>query len=427
MTATPEVTAIPEVTGTVEPAEGEPETEESEPPAEGEEGVGSVQDVATAVSERTPVPTFTPDPIDLEIERFTSETGLVGRSFLGLRVEDWINIGISGLVILVGYFLFIKLMMRFSRWIVKRSALEVDDEILTLIARYLNWLLWVLLIRFAVLRLDFLSEGLRTNLNDLFFGSVIVISTIIAWDIIRFFANRYNQRLESSDDQRKLSPIIITVQRLIQSVVLIVALSILLTHFGFDISIVAAVLIISGFIISFGAQDILSDILNGYLILIDQPFRVGDAIQIEELNKIGRVTEIGTRSTHIQTGDNRVVIIPNSSIGKSQVVNYTYPDPRFRAETEIGVAYGTDVEKMRIVIEGAVRAVEGVLPNKPVDIYYLKFGDSARQVRVRWWIDTYRDEKIMLDKVNAALELALDEAGIELPNITYDLYMKKDE
>jgi small-conductance mechanosensitive channel len=122
-----------------------------------------------------------------------------------------------------------------------------------------------------------------------------------------------------------------------------------------------------------------------------------------------------------------MVIIPNSSIGKSQVVNYTYPDPRFRAETEIGVAYGTNIEKMRTVIEGAVRGVEGVLPDKPVDIYYLKFGDSARQVRVRWWIDTYRDEKIMLDKVNAALELALDEAGIELPNITYDLYMKKDE
>jgi len=426
---TPEVTLAPSEIGTAEPAEVGPSVEETEPPAEGEEveGVESVQDVATAVSERTPVPTFTPDPIDLEIERYMSEAGLAGRPFLGLRVEDWINIGISGLIILVGYFLFIKLMVRLSRWIVKRSASEVDDEILTLIAKYLNWLLWLLLIRFSVLRLDFISEELRTNLNDIFFVLVIGIVAIIAWDIIRFFTIRYEQNLKSANDQRKLSPIIITVQRLALSVVLIVALSLLLTHFGLDISIVAVILIIAGFVISFGAQDILSDILNGYLILIDQPFRVGDAIRIEELNKIGRVTEIGTRSTHIKTGDNREVIIPNSTIGKSQVVNYTYPDPSFRVETEIGVAYGTDVEQMRDVIEQSVRRVEGVLDEKPVDIYYLKFGDSARLVRVRWWIDTYRDEKTMLDKVNSALEQALNEAGIELPNSTYDLNVTMNE
>ena len=123
----------------------------------------------------------------------------------------------------------------------------------------------------------------------------------------------------------------------------------------------------------------------------------------------------------------REVIIPNSTIGKSQVVNYTYPDPSFRVETEIGVAYGTDVEQMRSVIEAAVRSVEGVLPDKPVDIYYLQFGGSARLVRVRWWIDSYRDEKITLDRVNIALELELDKAGIELPYDTYDLNVNMNE
>ena len=74
-----------------------------------------------------------------------------------------------------------------------------------------------------------------------------------------------------------------------------------------------------------------------------------------------------------------------------------------------------------------LRGVEGVLPDKPVDIFYLKFGDSARLVRVRWWIDNYKDEYPMLDKVNSVLELALGEAGIELPNNTYDLNVKSNE
>ena len=246
-------------------------------------------------------------------------------------------------------------------------------------------------------------------------------------DIIQFAVNRYEASLENDEDQPKLTPIIITVKRLAQTAVLIVAFSIILSHFGINISIILVILVVSGFIISFGAQDILTDILSGYIILIDKPFRVGDSILIKELETRGVVLEIGTRSTHMKTGDNREVIIPNSSIGQSQVVNYTYPDTQFRVQTEIGVAYGTDIMKMRKVIEGAVRGVEGVLTDKPVDIFYLKFGDSARLVRVRWWIDTYKDEYPMLDKVNAALEFALIKAVIELPNITYDLNVKMNE
>ena len=310
---------------------------------------------------------------------------------------------------------------------VNQTEKKLDDEILALIAKYLNWLLLLLLIRFALLRLDFLGETIRTIINDLIFISGVGIISVIAMDIIQFAINRYEARLETVEDQRKLTPFIIVVKRLAQTMVLIVAFSIILSHFGINISIILVILIVSGLIISFGAQDILSDVLSGYIILIDKPFRVGDSILIKELETRGVVLEIGTRSTQIKTGDNREVIIPNSSIGESQVVNYTYPDPQFRVQTEIGVAHGTDIVKMRKVIEEAVREVEGVLSDKPVDIFYLKFGDSARLVRVRWWIDTYKDEYPMLDKVNIALELALGEARIELPNNTYDLNVKMNE
>ena len=434
-TAAPESASTPTapaVTGTAAPAEnGTPQaeaapTEEDAPPAEGED-VGSVQDVATAVSARTAVPTSTPDRIDHQIEEITSQAGLSETTFLGLRIEDWFNLLITILITIAIYFIIIKLLMKFLIRMVNRTEKKLDDEILALIAKYLNWLLLLFLIRFAVLRLDFIGERLWTAINDLLFISAVGIMSIIAMDLMQFAVNRYEAGLETDEDQRKLTPIILTVKRLAQSAVLIVAFSIILAHFGINISIILVVLVISGFIISFGAQDILTDILSGYIILIDKPFRVGDSILIKELETRGVVLEIGTRTTQIKTGDNREVIIPNSSIGESQVVNYTYPDSQFRVQTEIGVAYGTDIVKMRQVIEGAVRGVEGVLSDKPVDIFYLKFGDSARLVRVRWWIDTYKDEYPMLDEVNTALELALGEAGIELPNNTYDLNVKMNE
>ncbi len=422
----------PAVTGTAAPAENGTQSaeaaqpEEDTPPAEGED-VGSVQDVATAVSARTPVPTSTPDRIDHEIEEITSQAGLSETTVLGLQVEDWFNLIISILIALAGYFIIIKLVTKLLLWLVNRTEEKLDDEILSLIAKYLNWLLLLLLIRFALLRLDFLGENIRTIINDLIFISGVGIISVIAMDIIQFAVSRYEASLETDEDQRKLTPFIIVVKRIAQTMVLIVAFNIILSHFGINISIILVILIVSGLIISFGAQDILSDVLSGYIILIDKPFRVGDSILIKELDTRGIVLEIGTRTTQIKTGDNREVIIPNSSIGESQVVNYTYPDSKFRVQTEIGVAYGTDIMKMRKIIEGAVRGVEGVLPDKPVDIFYLKFGDSARLVRVRWWIDNYKDEYPMLDKVNSVLELALGEAGIELPNNTYDLNVKSNE
>ena len=90
-------------------------------------------------------------------------------------------------------------------------------------------------------------------------------------------------------------------------------------------------------------------------------------------------------------------------------------------QTDIGVAYGTDFDRMRQVIKDAVRGVEGVLADKPVDVLYLEFGDTARLIRVRWWIDDFEHRRTMQDRVNAALEIALDKAGIDLPFDTYSL------
>ena len=135
---------------------------------------------------------------------------------------------------------------------------------------------------------------------------------------------------------------------------------------------------------------------------------------------------IGTRTTRIRTRDNRLVIVPNSSISKNQVVNYTYPDPRYRVQIEIGIGYDADIDEVRRIIEDAVRQVDGVEADKPVDALFLEFGDSAMVFRVRWWIDSYTDTRRMFDKVNEAMYKALDAAGVNMPFTTYDVNVKLD-
>ena len=138
----------------------------------------------------------------------------------------------------------------------------------------------------------------------------------------------------------------------------------------------------------------------------------------------GDVTDIGLRTTRVRTRDNRLVIIPNGLIAKNEIINYTYPDPTYRIETHVSIAYGTPVEQAREVLESAVRSVPDVLPNRPVDILYSEMGDSAMIIRVRWWIETYADTRRVTDKIHTAIQNALDEASIDSPFPTQTILLE---
>jgi small-conductance mechanosensitive channel len=169
--------------------------------------------------------------------------------------------------------------------------------------------------------------------------------------------------------------------------------------------------------------------ISGIIILLDAPFRVGDRIEIQGLDTWGDVVDIGLRTTRIRTLDNRMVIVPNSNISQNQVINYTFPDPQYRTETEIGVAYESDLRQVREVITGALRGIPGVIQDKPVDILFLEWGDNTINLRVRWWIESYQDARRITDRVNEAVYHALDLAHIELPGpmMTVELKETKPE
>ena len=206
--------------------------------------------------------------------------------------------------------------------------------------------------------------------------------------------------------------------------VVILAVTILLSYFGVNVTALAAVLGLGGLAISLAAQDTIADAIAGFIILMDQPFRIGDRIEIEGAGTWGDVVDIGLRTTRIRTRDNRMAIVPNSTIGANQVINYSYPDPRYRIQTHVGIGYGADIEMARTIIVDTVRQVEGVLPDKPVDALYVEMGDSARILRVRWWIESYIDTRRVFDQVHTAMEHALDEAGIDMPFPTQSINLQ---
>jgi small-conductance mechanosensitive channel len=131
--------------------------------------------------------------------------------------------------------------------------------------------------------------------------------------------------------------------------------------------------------------------------------------------------DIGIRSTRVVTRDNRLVVIPNAAVVDAEVINYSQPDPTYRLEVDLGIGYGETIPTVKSILEETVRGVEGVLEDKPVNILFTGFGDSAMDFRVRWWVSSPGEKRPVTDAVCAAIQGAAEEKGIDMPNPTYAL------
>jgi small-conductance mechanosensitive channel len=252
----------------------------------------------------------------------------------------------------------------------------------------------------------------------------LAVGLRIIWNLIDLADVWYRERAVTADRADQLDPLITLLARMSRVVLAVTGIIILLSHFGVNVTGFAAALGLGGLAFSLAARDTIADAIAGFIILVDQPFRIGDRIEIQGVGTWGDVVDIGLRTTRIRTRDNRMIIVPNSVIGANQVINYTYPDPRYRIQTHVGIGYGTDIEKARQIIVDTVRKVEGVLQDKPVDALYIEMGDSSMIFRVRWWIESYEDTRRMFDRVHTVLQNALDEAGIESPFPTQNLNLQ---
>jgi hypothetical protein len=190
------------------------------------------------------VPTPTPGPIDDQVEQLAEATGLAGKSFLGLTAEDWINLVISVLIVVVGYLVVARLLFSLLKRVARRTSTQFDDAFLGTIGDEFKWLVMVVVTRLAILRLGFLGDGLRTALDDVFFSLEMVIIAIITIKLIDFGTQWYKDNAEPQEDRDRLDPIIMVLQRLGYVLVIIVVVSIGLSHFGVDITILSAALIL---------------------------------------------------------------------------------------------------------------------------------------------------------------------------------------
>lgn len=332
---------------------------------------------------------------------------------------QWIDIGISILIFVITLILgrwVIKILFgRIIRRFTRSTKTTFDDALLDAIAPPLYWLAVIYAFQFSLNLLDFIIDNFYFDLVPIFFVLFFAISFAIAWRLVTGIAKWYEDKLSVTDEVELGEQLMPFLRRVLLIVLVVIFAIILMGYFNIEVGGVVATLGIGSLAIALAAKETLSDTISGFVIMMDRPYRIGDRIEVQDLDTWGDVVDIGLRSTRIRTRDNRMVIIPNSVIAKSLIVNHSYPDTQYRIQIHIGIAYGTDIEQARQIMVNAVRQVEGVLPDRPVEALFLEFADSALTFRVRWWLESYIDTRRMFDKVNTAIYKSLNEAGIDIP------------
>ncbi len=381
---------------------------------------------AEIISTRAPLPEPTPGLVEQEIVEAADAAGLTDSRFAAYAIGPIINLGLALLLVAVGYFLGVWLFNLLLGKVLSRIAPKTGAELQQAIGGLVRWLILICVLYLAILRLRVPADFVKRGLLDILFLAGVSVTFVVLWRTLDVLVKAYRERLTDSERQAELEPAILLLTRLARILLIVIIVVITLAHFGINVAALTAAVGLAGLALSLAAKDTIADAIAGMLILFDKPFRVGDRIEIEEANTWGDVTDIGLRSTRILTPDNRLIIVPNSIIGSNQVINYSYPDPFYRIQLDVAIAYDTDIESVRKLIVETVKEVEGVFPERGVDALYLEMGDAGMVFRVRWWIETYADTRRMVDKVNTALQEAFDEHGVVCPYPTQNIIVQQE-
>jgi MscS family membrane protein len=204
-------------------------------------------------------------------------------------------------------------------------------------------------------------------------------------------------------------------RRVLMFLLVAVAAVLIMQYFNVPVTSFVATLGVGSLAVALAAQAVLSDLIAGFFVLLDQRYRIGDRIELVDERVIGDVMDIGLRTTRILTMDHRVVIVPNSMIASRLVINHAFPDPKVRVDLPIGVAYGSDLATVKKVLIEAMQQVEGVYRDRRPDVVMTGFGEHALTLEMRCWINAYGDRPKMVDRINVAAYNALNAAGIEIP------------
>lgn len=295
--------------------------------------------------------------------------------------------------------------------ITQRTKSPIDDIVLETIAKPL-YVLVITIGLFLSLKSLSVMANFKSWIDRLFFVIWVLIVSVTASRLLAVLVPMWLKVQKKFEKTPRL------ISRIIAAVIYAIAFLIILDHFGIKITPLIATLGLGGLAVGLALQSTLSNFFAGLHIIADRPINVGDFIELPGANISGYVEDIGWRSIRIKTLLNTIVIIPNSKLADSVIINHSLPEPEIAALVECGVSYSSDLKKVeKVTIDVAreiQRTVNGAVKTFEPFIRYHSFGDSNINFTVVLRVQNFEYRRSVIHEFIKALKERYDKEGIEI-------------
>lgn len=246
-------------------------------------------------------------------------------------------------------------------------------------------------------------------------GAIAIL--IVGWMLANWTAEKV--RVKAGASEKFDDTLVPVFGQTVRILILIITVLAVLGQFGIQTASIVAVLGAAGLAVGLALQGTLGNIAAGMMLLILRPFKIGDVVDIA--GTMGVVDEIGLFTTEMHSFDNIGIVMPNSNVWGSKIMNYTKFDIR-RVDMEFGISYGDDMEKAKKLIREVLDQEERVLKEPEPLIAVATLGDSSVSIRVRPWTNTADVWPLRYDLTQKVKE-SFDANDISIPFPQRDVHL----
>ncbi len=346
---------------------------------------------------------------DFIINNITSNKYLISLIYLVL----------SFAIIRLGAFILEKVILKLT----VKTKTDLDDKIISKTAKPITILVLLFGVKIALSPLE-LSEDIVQLTNEIITSLIILVSAYIIYVIFDLLFAKAWRRFARKANTKANDALIQLTQGTVKVILVILTILYLLSYWGIEIGPLLAGVGIGGIAIAFALQSSLANVFGGISIIMDKTVRVGDWIKLED-GTVGIILKIGLRSTKLKTFDNETIYVPNSKLSDSKVQNIAMPDPKSRVVIPFGVAYGSDIDKVKKTVLKVIKSIDHYVGDPEPTVKFLEMGDSALKCKAFFFVDSYENRFNAIDEANTKIYNALNKAGISIPFPQMDVHLKK--
>ena len=317
-----------------------------------------------------------------------------------------------------------------GRRLIATTKSDLDNIILEILVDRIRWIAVVAgaylateeLVRTAGMASATTRQWLGYGQGVIFVCFVVVVGAVLMR--VADSSVKYTMESHARKSSQKLNEALLPLlNRVINILIVLISLIIVLHHFGQDVSSLVVSLGVGSLAIALAAQETIANMIGGFVIMTDRPFRVGDRIKLPS-GEVGDVQEIGIRSTKILDFDNNLIVSPNAELIKGKIINYSYPGDQIRIFVDVSVAYGTDLDRAKSIILKHALEHPDVLRDPAPAVFLVGFGESGLNLqlngrtndyRIKFLIETKLREQIYATFLNEGIQIPLPQRVVHLP------------